>query len=584
MGGRHATDRRTFGKVRTHGLRLGLALFIVPGVLLHAQQLPPASNSPQASAAMEVTPPEEAATLTFNNRPITVLRAQALGRPPAERAAIAARILHELVSNLRTEPVAVVPLEGNRVFSVGGRTVFALTPLDVDDPSPDALDAEANRAVAALRQALAEAREAHTPRLIIRAIALSLVALAVALAMLVLIARVRRRCARQLMSVTERQLSRASKGSQEFLRASHIIDFWRGLISLVFVVFGLVVCYFAVTFILRQFPYTRPWGESMRSFMLDRIADIALAIVAAVPALFTVLVIALVARFINRLIRYLFNAIEQGSITVHWIHPDTAQQTRRLITLMVWVFALVMAYPYLPGSETDAFKGASVFVGLVLSLGSSGFVNQILSSFMITYSRALHLEDFVRVGEIEGTVTHLGILSTKLRTLRGEEVTIPNANVVSQTMTNYSVTQGIEGVYASTKVTIGYDTPWRQVQALLLMAAGRTSSVRQSPAPAVRQTSLADFYVEYTLFVCPERPALRAAMMSALHANILDAFNEYGVQIMSPNYEADPDTPKLVPRDRWHDAPAQSGSKENPRPPASEGDAQSSEPARMRSM
>ena len=239
-----------------------------------------------------------------------------------------------------------------------------------------------------------------------------------------------------------------------------------------------------------------------------------------------------------------------------WIHPDTAQPTRRLVSLLVWVFALVMAYPYLPGSETDAFKGASVFLGLVLSLGSSGFVNQIMSSFMITYSRALHVGDYVRVGEIEGTVTHLGVLSTKIRTPRGEEVTLPNANVVSQTMTNYSGAEGVEGVYAPTSVTIGYDTPWRQVQSLLLMAAERTPSVRKSPSPAVRQSALEDFYVKYTLFVCPERPQQRLATMSALHGNILDVFNEYGVQIMSPNYEADPEGRKIVPKDRWHDAPA----------------------------
>jgi small-conductance mechanosensitive channel len=240
---------------------------------------------------------------------------------------------------------------------------------------------------------------------------------------------------------------------------------------------------------------------------------------------------------------------------------------------MIWIFALVMAYPYLPGSDTDAFKGASVFLGLMLSLGSSGFVNQILSSFMITYSRALHVDDFVRVGDIEGTVTHLGVLSTKIRTLRGEQVTIPNANVVSQTMTNYSVSEGAEGVYIATQVTIGYDTPWRQVQSLLLLAAERTPSVRTSPPPAVRQSALADFYVEYTLFVCPECPSLRAVTLSALHANILDAFNEYGVQIMSPNYEADPEAPKIVPKERWHDAPATSRNGRTATRQSSDGDA-----------
>ncbi len=134
------------------------------------------------------------------------------------------------------------------------------------------------------------------------------------------------------------------------------------------------------------------------------------------PSFFTVVLIFLIARFVIRLLRLFFTAVEQGTVEVPWLHPDTAQPTRRLVATLLWIFAAVMAYPYLPGSGTDAFKGASVFIGLVVSLGSSGLVNQVMSSFMITYSRSLRLGDFVRVGEVEGTVTYVGVLSTKVRT------------------------------------------------------------------------------------------------------------------------------------------------------------------------
>ena len=154
----------------------------------------------------------------------------------------------------------------------------------------------------------------------------------------------------------------------------------------------------------------------MREFMLARISGLALDMVHAVPSLFTVLLIFLIARFFIRLMRLFFKAVEQGTVEVPWLHPDTAQPTRRLVATLLWIFAAVMAYPYLPGSGTDAFKGASVFIGLVISLGSSGLVNQVMSSFMITYSRSLRLGDFVRVGEVEGTVNHVGVLSTKIKT------------------------------------------------------------------------------------------------------------------------------------------------------------------------
>jgi small-conductance mechanosensitive channel len=178
-----------------------------------------------------------------------------------------------------------------------------------------------------------------------------------------------------------------------------------------------------------------------------------------------------------------------------------------------------------------------------------------MSGLTLTYSRALRLGEFVRIGEVDGTVTHLGALSTKVRTVRGEEVTLPNALVMSYVTTNYSRFAS-EGVYVPTTVTIGYDTPWRQVRALLLLAAERTPGVRRQPAPTVIQTALQDFYVVYTLLVCLEHPQQRAHTLDALHAGIQDAFNEYGVQIMSPNYEADPEARKIVPPDQWYSAPA----------------------------
>jgi small-conductance mechanosensitive channel len=210
----------------------------------------------------------------------------------------------------------------------------------------------------------------------------------------------------------------------------------------------------------------------------------------------------------------------------------------------------------LPGSQTEAFKGVGVFVGLMVTFGSSGLVNQIMGGFMITYSRALRVGDFVRVGDVEGTVTHLGVLSTKVRTLWSEEVTVPNAVVIAQTITDYSRPGDTVGVLTPTSVTIGYDTPWRQVQALLLLGAERTAGLRRTPPPLVVQTALEDYYVKYTLLVSLEDQESRLLTLDALHANIQDLFNEYGVQIMSPNYVLDPAAKKTVAKKDWFAAPA----------------------------
>ena len=265
--------------------------------------------------------------------------------------------------------------------------------------------------------------------------------------------------------------------------------------------------------------------------------------------------ILLLTRFVARLVQLLFQGIESGRISLPWIYPETAQPTRKLFTLGIWLFGIALAYPHLPGSNSDAFRGLSVFVGLVVSLGSSGLVNQVMSGFTLTYSRALRHGDFVQVADTIGTVEGLGTLSTKIKTARGEDVTIPNAVMVSNTVTNYTRFAD-EGVFVPTSISIGYDVPWRQVQALLLLAASRTPGVRGKPAPVVRQPTLADSYVQYTLFFCLERPAERAITLAAVNTSILDAFNEYGVQITSPNYEGDPEKPKIVPRDQWFAAPA----------------------------
>ena len=229
--------------------------------------------------------------------------------------------------------------------------------------------------------------------------------------------------------------------------------------------------------------------------------------------------------------------------------------TRRLVSVLLWAVAVVASYPYLPGSQSDAFKGVSVLMGLMISLGSSGLVNQVMSSFVITYSRSLRTGDWARIGDAEGSVVQLGILSTKIRTLRNEEVTLPNAIVASQTVTNFS-RHAREGLYAHTAVTIGYDTPWRQVEALLLSAAESTPGLRPEPRPFVLQTSLQDFYVAYVLHVCVDRPERYAFVLNDLNARIQDAFNSYGVQIMSPNYRGDPAAAKVVPREQWFAAPA----------------------------
>ena len=436
----------------------------------------------------------------------------------------------------------------------GSRDVFAIIPADLDPAGSQTIDEAAAEVASRLQVALDEADELRSPNRLARGVGLAVLGTVALVLLLALLVRGHHAAARYAAEAAERQFGRLP--GAEAIRAFRVPDLFPYGVTVISVAIGIFFLYSWLTFVLRRFPYTRPWGEALRGFLLDRLAAFAANIVAALPDLFTVTLIVLFTRVVVKACRLLFEAVEDGRAAIPWLHPETAQPTRRIVTGLLWLFALALAYPYLPGSNTDAFKGVSVFVGLVISLGSSGIVNQVMSGLTLTYSRALRVGDFVRIGEVEGTVTYLGPLSTKLKTLRNEEITIPNAVVVTAQTTNYSRFSAEEGVFVATTVTIGYDVPWRQVKAMLLQAAQRTEGVRAEPAPIVRQVGLRDFYVEYALFVCLEDPAKRPPTLDRLHGHIQDAFNEHGVQIMSPNYEADPSGPKIVPRDRWFAEPA----------------------------
>jgi small-conductance mechanosensitive channel len=304
------------------------------------------------------------------------------------------------------------------------------------------------------------------------------------------------------------------------------------------------------------FPYTRPWAEHLTGYVAGMAEEVSGAIVAAVPGLVMVAVIAGLAQLASKILKTIARGIEAGRYRLAGIDADVVNPARRLATAIIWLFALAMAYPYLPGSSSDAFKGLSVLVGLMLSLGASGLVSQAAGGFILTFARTLRKGDWVRIGDVEGAVVNVGPFSTKLRTAADEEVSVPNSVVLATVTRNYSRPAETGASILETSVTIGYNTPWRQVHAMLVEAATRTAELEREPPPHVLQTALSDFYVQYSLRARLRDQRRRAAVLSALNANVQDVFNEYSVQIMSPHYVFDPAAAVLVPKERWFDPPA----------------------------
>jgi small-conductance mechanosensitive channel len=230
--------------------------------------------------------------------------------------------------------------------------------------------------------------------------------------------------------------------------------------------------------------------------------------------------------------------------------------TYGLVRGVAIAFALVVAYPYIPGSGTEAFKAVSILAGVLFSLGSSSVLSSIIAGYVMTYRRTFRVGDRVKIGDVDGDVEQIGLLVTRLRTLKNEEAVIPNSSILQTQVLNYSAHARENGVILHTKVGIGYEVPWRQVEAMLLLAADRTRGLLREPRPFVLQLDLADFCVNYELNVYCENPRQMLELYAELHRNVLDQFNEYGVQIMTPEYQRDPPEPKIVPRDQWYAAPA----------------------------
>jgi len=509
---------------------------------------------PGAGTSLLVEPDDfEPAPLVVWNRQIIVFRAPLGMVTPEQRAKDAAKQIELLPHSLLASPVDIVHAKIDRyeglLVMVGGRYVaFAVLPADVNPESGQTLEQITAQAAERLREVLQARLAQRSLPLLIRGIVLSLVATLAFAAFVWLFVRVERVVLRRLAAATGR--APGQKGLATHMSRYAVQLGWR-LASGFAWIFALFTGYLWLTFVLSQFPYTRPWGRVLGQQLLTRASSLALGMVNALPGLATVALILLIAHAFVRMLNTLFESLERGALTVAWLQPDTVHATRRIVNVVIWLFAVVVAYPYIPGSESPAFKGISVLVGLMISLGSAGLLNQLMSGLALAYSRAMKPGEYVRVGDVEGVVTQLGLLSTKIRTMGQEEVTVPNAVVVAAKMTNYSRLATRAGGVVTTSVTIGYDAPWRQVHQLLQAAAERTQGVKKTPPPRVLQRSLSDFYVEYQLLANVDDPRRRLTILSELHAQIQDAFNEAGVQIMSPHFLSQPERDVVVPKSKW---------------------------------
>ena len=512
-----------------------------------------ATDGPASTPAAQ---DREPATLRILNRDVVTLRARVGGLTPRLRVQRTEERLREMPTAAIDDPLMTVPTRFGDVkgvtFLLGDRPLFSVVQDDVDPEARQSLDALVKQTQARLELVRSAWHDLHDERRLVVGVLRVAAATAVFGLLVWLTVRIGRRAIGWMEKKRDLLAARRSYIDwREFLGrlgvgAMHLVR-WLVLFTL---------AYWWLYYLLASFVITAPLASSLGNWLFDKLIWIGEGVLDSLPGLATVAVVLLITRAVVDMVSYFFDAVQKGRLRIPLFHHETASATRRIFTLLVWALGIALAYPYLPGSSSEAFKGVSVLLGVMVSLGSAGLITQAMSGLVVVYSRSLHKGDFVDINGVQGVVTEVAALAIKVVNVRNEEITVPNSVVVSSPIRNYTRLGGSDGTLLTTKVTIGYDAPWRQVQAMLIDAARRTPGVREAPQPYVYQRALSDFYVEYELFASITDPWQRVPVLSALHASIIDEFNAHGVQIMSPHFLGQPEEAVVVPKDRWYAAPA----------------------------
>jgi small-conductance mechanosensitive channel len=375
--------------------------------------------------------------------------------------------------------------------------------------------------------------------------------------LIVILNKLFRRTARFLKNKKSIYLKGLSFRQVRILTPEQQEQFALTLARIVRIVLIVLAVYISLLLLSGIFAATEKWTDKLIDWILTPAKAALHGIVNFLPNLFTILVIYFIFKYAIKAVKYFTIEIEKGNINISGFYSEWARPTFNIVKFLLYAFMLVLVFPFLPGSDSLAFKGVSVFLGILLSLGSSSAITNMVAGLVITYMRPFKIGDRVKIGDVSGDVIEKTMLITRIRTIKNEDITVPNSAVLSSSTINYSANARPDqpGLILHTTVTIGYDTPWKKMHQALLVAADRTEYLQKDPSPFVLQTSLDDFFVSYQLNAYTKEPNKQAFIYSALHQNIQDACNEAGIEIMSPHYHSVRDgnattiPPDYLPRD-----------------------------------
>lgn len=536
-------------------LLLALAL---PGV--HAAPstaAPPTAAAPPPAAASEAPSPAAAVWVEIEGRRVLELRRVAGAQKPQDVAARASQQVRQMAGNHRIDPAWLTVREDPPYSMIGlekpGGSFQPL--LAVDDRAAAAFGLErpvlAERYRDQLRGAIRQYRTSHSLSAWLRGTALALAVLLLFLLWLQLQMRLNARLAAWLAATSRRPFPSIRIGHIHLLDEVQLRDLLQWLRRVAHWSLLLLVSYLLLPLLLSLFPPTQAIAEGLRSQLLRVVEAVLGGLVRSIPNLLSIALILAITSLCIRASNAWFGEIARGRLQIPGFYPEWAQPTKRLVAGALLLVGLVIAYPYVPGSGSEAFQGAGIFVGVLAALGSSAVASNVISGLMLIYTRAFREGDRVEINGVIGVVQDSALLVTRVLTPRNELVSIPNATVIGASITNYSLAEREiqRPVALATTITIGYDVPWRQVHDLMRAAAASVPGLCHDPSPRVLQTSLNDFHISYELNACVRDVDRYRETLSELLAALQDQFAAAGVEILSPGYHAVRDgSASTVPR------------------------------------
>ena len=513
-----------------------LCFVVVVPVSIAAPQKTPA---PKQVSALKSQPEPPPAQVEFDGKALFPIKVQVLSFSPKDRAAAISDRIKKLTKDpfLKLDSIRSVNGDTTSDIVAGDKVLMSVTDADASAAGKTRQDLaqEYTQLIASTIETSLQEYTAHS-------LAMGAIyALAATIALIILIVIMNRLLPRFIAKMESWKGTRIRSlrfQSMEILHHDRIVSVVTASARTIRLIVVLVLLNFYVPLVMSFFPWTRPYSSKYLDYIINPLEKVGTAIIGYLPNIFFIAVICLITHFVVKFTQLIFSEVKKGTITIPGFYPEWAQPTFNIVRFLILVFAVVAAFPYLPGSDSPAFKGISVFLGVLISFGSSSAISNIVAGVILTYTRAFKLGDRVKVGDTIGDVLESNLLITRVRTIKNVDITVPNSMMLGSHISNFSSSSKDTGLILHTTVTIGYDAPWRQVHELLISAAQATENILEQPKPFVLQTSLDDFYVSYQINAYTDKPSAMARTYSLLHQNIQEKFNEGGVEIMSPHYSS----------------------------------------------